>query len=329
MFIIMFGVLSITFIISRCLPSSPVELMLGSKPTAEQIISAKKELGLDRPLIEQYVIFIGKSFKGDFGKSLITKQPVIDDIFLRVTATFELVSISLLIALSIGIPCGINSAIKKDQFFDHSCRLLSVSGIAIPIFFLGLALQIIFTGKLGLLPLQGRIDSDILLDHPFNLFSGIYVIDTLLSVNFNAFISTVKHLILPVITLSIASIATVIRITRSLMIETLNQDFVLTMKAYGVEDKKINYIYALKTVLVPLLTVIGLTYGFMLGGSIIVEFIFDWPGVGGYMVQALLNNDFNAVIGVTFFVSFSYLLLNLLVDLSYQFLDPRLKNENK
>lgn len=322
---ILFGVLSVTFFISRCLPSSPVELMLGSKPNAQQIAEAEQALGLDKPLFEQYLIYIQNAIKGDFGNSLITKQPVIKDIFLRATATFELVTLSLIISLSIGIPCGINSAIKKEKLFDHSCRILAVSGVAIPIFFLGLALQIIFAGHLDLLPLQGRINDIILLDHPFKSITGLYLIDSLINGNIDAFISSLRHLILPVLTLSFASIATIIRISRSLMIEALNQDYVQSMKAYGVNDRKINYIYAFKATLIPLLTVIGLTYGFMLGGSIIVEYVFDWPGVGGYMVQALLNNDFNAVMGVTFFIAFSYLLINLIVDLSYQFLDPRLK----
>ncbi len=321
--LILFGVLTITFYLSRCLPSSPVELMLGSKPSAEQITEAKQALGLDKPIFVQYLVFLKNAVQGDFGKSLITKQSVSEDIFLRATATFELVTLSLLLAVSLGIPLGIQSAIKREHLFDHSTRLISVSAVALPVFFLGLMLQIIFSGKLGLLPLQGRIEAIILLDHPFKTVTGIYLIDTVLSANLPALKSAILHLILPALTLSLASIATIIRITRSLMIEVLANDYITSMNAYGVSQKKIYFLYALKATLIPLLTVIGLTYGFMLGGSIIVEYIFDWPGVGGYIVQALLNNDFNAVMGATFFIAFSYLIVNLIIDLSYQFLDPR------
>ena len=326
--LILFGVLTITFYLSRCLPSSPVELMLGSKPTAEQILEAKQELGLDKPIFIQYLIFLKDAVKGDFGKSLITKQSVTKDVFLRATATFELVTLSLLIAISFGIPLGIKSAIQREKSIDQATRILAVSAVALPIFFLGLMLQIVFSSKLGILPLQGRIEAIILLDYPFETKTGLYLVDTVLSGNLPALKSTILHLILPALTLSLASIATIIRITRSLMIEVLEKDFINTMKAFGVTEKKIYFHYALKATLIPLLTVIGLTYGFMLGGSIIVEYIFDWPGVGGYIVHALLNNDFNAVMGATFFIAFSYLAINLVIDISYQFLDPRLiRNE--
>ena len=204
-------------------------------------------------------------------------------------------------------------------------RIGSVAAVAVPVFFLGLTLQILFAGKLGWLPLQGRIDDAILLDAPFRSITGFYLLDSILSGNFTAFSSAVRHLILPVLTLALASMATIIRITRSMMIEALQQDYIRSARAYGIPQHNIHYLYALKATLIPLLTVVGLTYGFMLGGSIIVEYVFDWPGVGGYMVQALLNNDFTAVMGVTFFVAFAYLIINLIIDLIYQALDPRLK----
>ena len=325
MCLILIGVMTVTFILSRVLPGSPVELMLGAKPTAQQIAEAKEALGLNKPLYQQYFIFLGNAFQGDFGTSLITRQPVTKDIFLRVTATFELVTIALLLALSVGIPLGIKAAVKKEQLLDHSVRIVSVAAVAFPVFFLGLTLQILFAGKLGWLPLQGRIDDAILLDAPFRSFTGFYLLDSILAGNFTAFSSSVRHLILPVVTLALASMATIIRITRSMMIEALHQDYIRSARAYGITQHNIHYLYALKATLIPLLTVVGLTYGFMLGGSIIVEYIFDWPGVGGYMVQALLNNDFTAVMGVTFFVACAYLIINLIIDLIYQALDPRLK----
>jgi peptide/nickel transport system permease protein len=323
--LILIGVMTVTFVLSRVLPGSPVEMMLGAKPTLEQIEAAKEELGLNEPLIKQYGLFLGSAVRGDFGESLITGQNVTDDVFLRATATLELVTLSLLLALFVGLPLGVQAAVKKETVVDHTVRMGSVAAVAVPVFFLGLLLQMFFAGKLGLLPLQGRIDSGVLLDHSFNRVTGFYLIDTLLAGEIGAFASAVRHLILPVLTLSLASMATIVRVTRSMMIEALQEDYIVTVRAYGVPQKQIHYGYALKATLIPLLTVVGLTYGFMLGGSIIVEYVFDWPGVGGYMVQALLNNDFPAVMGVTFFIAFAYLLINLLIDLLYQALDPRLR----
>lgn len=325
MVLILIGVMTVTFILSRVLPGSPVEMMLGAKPTPEQIAEAEEALGLNQPLPEQYGRFLIDAAQGDFGESLITGQAVTEDVFLRATATLELVTLSLLLALIVGLPLGVQAAVKKETLVDHSVRMGSVAAVAVPVFFLGLLLQVFFAGKLGILPLQGRIDSGVLLDYAFPRVTGFYLVDTLLAGEFGAFASAVRHLILPVLTLSLASMATIVRVTRSMMIEALQEDYVLTVRAYGVPQKQIHYRYALKATLIPLLTVVGLTYGFMLGGSIIVEYVFDWPGVGGYMVQALLNNDFPAVMGVTFFIAFAYLLINLIIDLLYQALDPRLR----
>jgi peptide/nickel transport system permease protein len=327
MALILLGVMTVTFVLSRVLPGSPVELMLGAKPTAEQIAEAEAELGLDRPLPEQYLRFVGDALQGDFGESLITGQPVTADVFLRATATLELVTLALLLAVLVGLPLGIKAAVDKESLTDHTVRMGTVAGVAVPVFFLGLLLQMFFAGRLGWLPLQGRIDSGILLDHPFPRVTGFYLVDTLLAGEWGAFASAVRHLILPVLTLSLASMATIVRVTRSMMIEALQEDFVTTVRAYGVPQRDIHYRFALKATLIPLLTVVGLTYGFMLGGSIIVEYVFDWPGVGGYMVQALLNNDFPAVMGVTFFIAFAYLTINLVIDLLYQALDPRLRTQ--
>ena len=323
--LILTGVITVTFVLSRVLPGSPVEMMLGAKPTPEQIAQAEEELGLNKPLAQQYFIFLGGAVRGDFGRSLITGQAVTDDVFLRATATLELVTLALLLALFLGLPLGVQAAVKKETAVDHTVGMGAVAAVAVPVFFLGLLLQMFFAGKLGLLPLQGRIDSGVLLDHAFPRVTGFYLVDTLLAGEVGAFASAVRHLILPVLTLSLASMATIVRVTRSMMIEAMQEDYIATVRAYGVPQKHIHYRYALKATLIPLLTVVGLTYGFMLGGSIIVEYVFDWPGVGGYMVQALLNNDFPAVMGVTFFIAFAYLLINLLIDLLYQALDPRLR----
>lgn len=322
---ILFGVLLLTFVLSRVLPGSPVEMMLGAKPTAEQIEAARSQLGLDRPLHEQFFIYLTNAAHGDFGTSLRTRQPVLAELGRRVPATVELVLLSLTLSLVIGLPLGVMSAVRQDSTLDHGVRTLSIAGVAIPAFFIGMLLQMLFYGALGWLPLQGRIGSEVLLDYPFGSVTGFYLVDTLLSGNLVAFASAAGHLALPVLTMTLATIAIVTRNTRGMMVEVLGEDFIRTSRAYGLPYTTIYYRYALKATLIPVLTVLGLTFGYMLGGSVIVEYVFDWPGLGGYVVSSLINNDFPAVMGVTIFLATAYLLINLGIDLLYHFVDPRLR----
>lgn len=322
---ILLGVLTITFLLGRVLPGSPVEMMLGAKPTPEQIEAAREELGLDRPLPEQFAVYVWDAAQGDLGTSLRTGRAVSAEILQRMTATLELVTIAMLIAVALGVPLGVVSAVRRDSWRDHSARVFSIAGMALPVFLVGMLLQMIFYGWLDWLPLQGRIDRNILLDHEFNAITGFYLIDTALAGDGAAFRSTLSHMALPVATLALAALSTVTRISRNMMIEALGEDFVRTAHAYGLPTRAIHYRYALKATLIPLLTVIGLTYGYMLGGSVVVEFVFDWPGLGSYIVGSLINNDFPAVMGVTLFLATSYLLVNLIVDLLYYAVDPRLR----
>lgn len=322
---ILLGVLTITFLLSRVLPGSPVEMMLGAKPTPEQIEAARRDLGLDRPLPEQFVVYVVNAVQGDLGTSLRTGRAVTSEILQRMTATLELVTLAMLIAIIVGVPLGVVSAVRRDSWRDHGARVFSIAGMALPVFLVGMLLQIVFYGALDWLPLQGRIDRNILLDHQFATITGFYLVDTLLAGDFTAFRSALMHLLLPVTTLALAALATVTRIARNMMIEALGEDFVRTARAYGLSARSIHYRYALKATLIPLLTVIGLTYGYMLGGSVVVEFVFDWPGLGGYIVGSLIHNDFPAVMGVTLFLAATYLLVNLAVDLLYYAVDPRLR----
>ena len=325
--VILFGVLTITFALSRVLPSSPVEIMLGHRPTPEQVEAAKQELGLDRPLHEQFVTYLGDILSGDFGVSLRTGRPVLGDLAERAAATFELTTIAVILVVLIGVPLGVLSAVRRNSLADHAARTFSIAGMALPVFLIGMLLQMLFYGSLRILPLQSRIGSEILLDYPFEKTSGFYLLDTLLAGNWIAFESAALHMALPVMTLAIASLAVVTRITRNLMIEALGQDYIRTVRAYGVPERLINFRYALKATLVPMLTVIGLTYGFMLGGSVVVEFVFDWPGLGGYVVGAITRNDYPAVMGVTLFLATMYLTINLVIDLLYFAVDPRLRHQ--
>lgn len=318
------GVLTVTFVVSRLLPGSPLTAMLGPKPTAEQVELARQTLGLDRPIWEQYLRYLTDVVSGDLGVSLRTKQPVIKDIALRMTASIELVTLAIFAAVLVGLPIGITSAVRQNSLFDHLARTLSIAGVAAPVFFLGIMLQMLLHGGAGWLPLQGRMDGLVSLDHPFPAITGFFLIDTVLAGDWIAFRSAASHLVLPVLTLTLATVAIVVRISRNTMVEVLSADHVRTARAYGLSRHTIHYRYALKATLIPLVTIVGLTYGYMLGASVIVEFVFDWPGLGRYIVRGLISNDFPAVMGTTLFLATTYLGINLVIDLLYYRIDPRL-----
>jgi peptide/nickel transport system permease protein len=238
-------------------------------------------------------------------------------------ASAELVSCALVLAVGLGVPLGVWAAARRAEWPDRAARLGSAALVAAPVFFLAILLQMLFSGRLGWLPLQGRIDADLMLNAPLASGSGWLLIDSLLQGRFDALGSAQRHLALPVLTLAAASLATIVRVTRNLMIEVLQADHVRTLRAYGLGSREILFRFALRATLVPLLTVVGLTYGFLLGGSVIVEVVFDWPGIGAYIVDSVVNNDTPAVIGITLVLSTLYLLINLGVDLLQMVLDPR------
>jgi peptide/nickel transport system permease protein len=322
---ILIGVLAITFILSRVLPGSPVQMLLGPRATPDQIKEVRGKLGLDRPVYEQFIIYLKDAIRGDLGTSIHTKQPVLDDILLRMTATFELTILALIIIIFVGVPLGVFSAIRQNSITDHTVRVVSIAGAALPMFLIGMLLQLLLCSKLGWLPIQGRLGYEITLDHPFDRITGLYLVDTLLAGQTYAFWDAVKHLVCPTLTLSFGMLPNVSRMTRNMMMEVLREDYVRTLIAYGINQKRIYFLYALKATLIPLLTVIGLTYGFLLSGTVVVEYVFDWPGLGGYAVFAIFVNDFPAVMGVTLFLAAAFLTINLVIDLLYYLVDPRLR----
>ena len=322
---ILLGVLTITFILSRVLPGSPVELMLGHRPTPELIEATKKELGLDQPLIIQYFTYIGEVVQGEFGKSLRTGRPVLEEVGKRIGATLELTTLAIFFVVLIGVPLGVISAVRQNSILDNGLRATTIAGMAFPAFMLAMMLQMLFYGELGWLPLQGRLDSEVLLDLTFPRHTGFFLLDTLMTGDWRAFGSAAQHIVLPALTLVIITLATVTRITRNMMVEVLSEEFIRTASAYGLPSRRIHYGYALKATLIPLLTVVGLTYGYLLGGAVVVEFVFDWPGLGGFMVFSISQNDFPAVMGTTLFLATAYLMINLVVDLLYFVVDPRLR----
>ncbi len=322
---VLLGVLVITFVLSRVLPGSPVEMMLGHRPTPEQIQAARESLGLDRPMHEQFLFYVKAALQGDLGVSLRTGRPVTEDIFDRMTATFELTTLAVILVVLAGVPLGVLSAVRQNSPLDQGARTFSIAGMALPMFLTGMLLQMLFYGHLRWLPLQGRIGSEVLLDYPFDKVTGLYLLDTLIAGESQALASAASHLVLPVLTLALASLAVLTRITRNTMVETLSEDFVRTAFAYGLPPASIYYRYALKATLIPMLTVLGLTYGYLLGGSVVVESVFDWPGLGSYVVGAITKNDFPAVMGVTLLLATAFLTVNLIIDLLYFVVDPRLR----
>ena len=289
----------------------------------------QKELGLDKPVYVRYLHYIKNMAKGEFGTSIRTRQPVIHDLLGYFPATFELVTLSIFISLVIGIPLGVLSAVRRESTLDHLGRLFSLSGVGVPIFWLGMMLQLLAYVTLKTFPIQGRIASEISFSHPVVIRTGLFFIDTLIQGNWAAFKSALVHIILPATAMSFASLAFVTRMARSSMIEVLREDYIRTSKAFGVGENLIRYKYALKNAMVPTVTVVGLTYGTLLGGSVLVESIFDWPGIGRYVWLSILHNDFPAIMGVTIIFAVTYLIINLMVDLFYALIDPRVRYAGK
>ena len=323
---IVLGVVTITFVLSRVLPSSPAELMLGGRPSQEMIAKAEAELGLDRPITVQYASFITDLLQGQFGTSLLTNRPVLQEVRERIGATFELTTLAIVFVVLFGIPLGVLSAVKQNSALDNIARAISVGGVAIPSFILAMSMQMLFYGELGWLPLQGRIDPLIALDDPIEPITGLFLVDALLRGNWQGFASALGHIALPLATLVILLLATVTRITRNMMVEILNEEYIRMAFAYGLPRSSIYYRYALKATLIPILTIVGLTYGQLLGGAVVVEFIFDWPGLGAFLVTSIAQNDYPASLGATLFLAGIYLLVNLIVDLLYFAVDPRLRS---
>ena len=325
MIVVILGVITITFVLSRVLPSSPAELMFGGRATAEQVAAAETELGLDKPLTVQYFNYIVELSRGDFGNSLRTGQPVLTEVSNRIGATIELTTIAIIIVMLVGVPIGVLSAVRQNSALDNVSRAIAVGGVAIPSFMLAMVLQIVFYGALGWLPLQGRLDPLVSLDSPIQSITRMYLIDALVTGNWIGLKSALAHIALPVMTLTILLLASVVRITRNSMVEVLKEEYIRTAFAYGLPKTAIYYRYALKATFIPMLTVVGLTYGNLLGGAVIVEFLFDWPGLGGFLVFSIVDNDFPVSIGATLFLAGIYLTVNLVVDLLYFVVDPRLR----
>jgi len=325
MLLVLLGVSIITFSITRVVPSDPARLWVGTRATEQQIEQARHELGLDKPLHIQYLIYLGDLLHGDLGVSMHSRRPVVEDIRDYFPATFELTNLAMILAVAIGIPLGIISATKRDTGTDHAVRVFSLWGVSMPVFWLGLLLQLLLSSTLHIFPTTGRVDPFVNLQSPLRTITGMYTVDSLLTGNFLVFISALQHMIMPAFALSCSCLVIITRITRSSMLEVLGQDYIKTARSKGLAERAVIYKHALKNALIPTVTVAGLTYGFLLGGSVLVESIFDYPGIGLYAVGSTLLIDYPAIMGVTLLLALVYSLVNLAVDILYAFLDPRIR----
>lgn len=318
----LFGLLTIVFVISRIAPGDPARLAAGPDATEEMVEVVRKEYGLDQPLLIQYGRYLKGLVTGNLGRSLRTRHPVLEDLFRFFPATLELTLVSISFAIILGIPLGVLSAVYKDRWLDHITRFFSVSGVALPMFWLGLMLQLVLSLQYDLLPLGGRLA---MMVEPPKAITRLLLVDSLLTGNFRAFGSAFTHILLPAFVLSFPALASIIRLNRADMLEILHRDFILNEQAHGISKTLIIGKYALKNALIPTTTMIGLRYGWMLGGTLLIETVFDWPGIGLYAVQSAVFSDFQPLIGVTLLVGLNFMLANLLVDLVYGLLDPRVR----
>ncbi|MDP3046040.1 MAG: ABC transporter permease, partial [Chloroflexota bacterium] len=312
----------LTFTITRLIPSDPARAAAGMDADQATLEAVRQELGLDQPLPEQYFRYVTGVLRGDLGNSSMNRQPVMNDIKQFLPASIELAVVSILMCVPLGVVLGIITALKAGGVTDAVTRIFAVFGVSMPVFWLALLFQLIFYRDLRWFPAAGRIGP---LFSPPPPITSFYLIDTLLASDLEAFKSTLQHIILPAFTLAVANIAVITRMTRSSLMEVLSQDYVRTARAKGLAEWVVVSVHALKNAMVPVVTIIGLQLGTLIAWVFLVETIFSWPGIGSYTVRAIMDSDFNAVMGVTLITSFIYVMINLAVDVSYVILDPRIK----
>ena len=312
------GVIAVTFAISHLIPADPAALVAGERATPEQIESIRQRYGFDRPLIVQLAAYYRQLALGDLGQSLYTSRDIAEDLLGRVPATVELTLVALAVSVGLGIPIGVLSALRRNSAIDHAVRLVTVSGLAIASFWFAIILQLVFAMRLGWSPLGGRIDG-----FPPPSVTTLYLLDTLVAGDLEGFANAFDHIVLPAATLAFPALATIVRFTRAGMLDAMNRPFVEYERAMGLPGWLITWKYVLRNAMTSTVTQIGLLSGVLLGGSVVIEMIFDWPGLGAYAVNSIVMSDYNAVLGVTLWVSVVYIAINTLVDIAQRAIDPR------
>jgi peptide/nickel transport system permease protein len=318
---VLIGVSLIVFSFTHLIPGDPAVAMLGERATPQRVAEVRAQLGLDRPLTIQYFIYAGKVLRGDFGASILRGDPVLRDLIRRFPATVELATSAILIAILIGVPMGIISAVWRNSFFDGFSRLVALTGVSMPIFWLGLMLAWCFGVVLGWLPTGFRLGTDVTLVSVTNF----YILDSLLTNNWAALVSSLRHLILPALALSTIPMAVIARMTRASLLEVLSQDYIRTAESKGLPQQAVILRHAMRNALLPVMTVTGLQVGRLLAGAILTETIFSWPGIGLWIYESIQARDYPIVQGATLFIATIFVMVNLLTDVLYAAVDPRIK----
>ena len=322
--IVLLGVIVITFILTRVIPSDPAAKWVGPRATPEQIAKATVDLGLDQPLYVQFWRYLTDILQGNLGNSLRTRQPITSELAANLPATLELVLISTLAAILIGIPLGVVSAHYKGKMIDHLSRLFSVGVVSLPTFWIALILQLIFFRILGVMPMGGQLSTGVKLMMDVPSITGFITIDSLLAGNLTVFLDALWHLILPGFTIAMYPIGLVARMTRSALLEILGEDYITAARSYGLPNSTVLWSYALKNSVGPTSTVVALSIGYTLVNTFLTEAIFAWPGIGSYISTAVIGLDYPAIMGVTIFSTVAYVILNMIADIIIA-LDPRVR----
>jgi peptide/nickel transport system permease protein len=315
------GLLLVTFLIGRVVPIDPVLAAVGDRAPAAVYERVKQELGLDLPLWQQFWLYLKKVLAGDFGRSVLTSNPVLVDIRRFFPATFELATVATVIGVTLGIPMGVFAAVARGRFADQAIRVVSLLGYSVPVFWLGLMGLLLFYGRLGWVAGPGRLD--VAFEDLVTPVTGVILVDAALAGDWEVFRNALSHVILPASILGYLSLAYLARMTRSFMLVELGQEYVTTARIKGLSERRVVWRHALGNVMVPLVTVVALAYANLLEGSVLTETVFAWPGLGQYITSSLLSADMNAVLGGTIVVGTVFIGLNLLADLLYRLVDPR------
>lgn len=315
------GLLAVTFFIGRKVPIDPLLAMLGERASPAAYVAARLSLGLDKPLIVQFLIYVNQVLHGDLGMSLLTSNSVSDDIKRVFPATLELATLSTIIGIVVGVPLGVIAAVRHNRWIDHVASFIGLAGSSVPVFWLALMGLLLFYAKLHWVSGPGRLDP--LYDGMVDIHTGSLLIDSVIAGEWDVFRNALSHIVLPAAILAFYSIAYLSRMTRSFMLEQLGQEYIVTARALGLSERRVIWRHAFGNIAVPLLTVIALAYSYLLEGSVLTEIVFAWPGIGSYLTGALLNADMNAVLGSTLVIGATFITLNLLTDALYRVFDPR------
>ena len=319
------GVVIVTFLLTRMLPGDPAAYFAGPAATPQAIQEVRVKLGLDKPLIQQFSRYVFDLAHGNLGTSLTTGQPVITELRTRLPASAELTLLGLLVSITIALPLGILAATRPNSLLDHACRIISTTGVSLPVFFTGLILIYVFYYLLGWAPAPlGRLD--VFYVTPPQV-TGFYLIDSLIAGDPQTFVAALKQLILPAVTLGVFSLAPIARMTRASMLAVLSSDFIRTARASGLSTWTVVITYAFRNAMLPVITTLGMVFSFLLGANVLVEKVFAWPGIGSYAVEALLASDFAPVQGFVLTMAVMYVALNLMIDILYGMIDPRIRLE--